>query len=84
MLPLRQHRKGSLAALAGYLHDRTGGSIGSLRALLSDAAIAAIQEESERIDRQLLESIPTDRAATEHHTDIRTRTRKRTRASITS
>ncbi|MDN4517182.1 TniB family NTP-binding protein [Mycolicibacterium austroafricanum] len=72
LLPLRRHRRGTLARHATYLHDRTGGSIGSLRALLADAAIAAIQEHTERIDRPLLESIPTDRAATEHHTDLQT------------
>lgn len=77
LLPLHKHRRGTLATHATYLYDRTGGSIGSLRALLTDAAIAAIQEETERIDRPLLESIHTDRAATEHHTDIRTHARTR-------
>jgi hypothetical protein len=77
LLPLHKHRRGSLAGHATYIYDRTGGSIGSLRALLTDAAIAAIQEETERIDRPLLESIQTDRAATEHHADVKTHARSR-------
>jgi hypothetical protein len=67
LLPLTKHKQGSLEELSPYLYDRTGGSIGSLRALLSDAAIAAIQEGSEKLDRTLLDSIKTDRAADEHH-----------------
>ena len=58
----------SLAALTSYLYDRTGGSIGSLRALLSDAAIAAILDGAEKVDRKLLDSIPTDHAAEEFRT----------------
>jgi hypothetical protein len=76
LLPLAKHREGSLEAHTTYLYDRTGGSIGSLRALLSDAAIAAIQEESEKVDRQLLDSIKTDRAADEHHAAAPPRPRK--------
>ena len=48
-----------------YLYDRTGGSIGSLRALLSDAAIAAILDGAEQIGRQLLDMTSTDYAAEE-------------------
>ncbi|EUA46211.1 ATP-binding protein [Mycobacteroides abscessus] len=66
LLPLGQHPEGSLGPLATYLYDRTGGSIGSLRALLSDAAIAAIDEGTERIDRTLLDTIATDRASEEY------------------
>lgn len=66
LLPLARHPEGSLENETAYLYDRTGGSIGSLRALLSDAAIAAIQEGTERIDRAMLDSIPADRAAEEH------------------
>ncbi|BBY08937.1 TniB family NTP-binding protein [Mycobacterium noviomagense] len=76
LLPLAKHREGSLEQHATYLYDRTGGSIGSLRALLSDAAIAAIQEGSEKIDRTLLDSIKTDRAADEHHAAAPPRPRK--------
>jgi hypothetical protein len=48
-----------------YLYDRTGGSIGSLRALLSDAAIAAILGGEEQIGRKLLDMTSTDYAAEE-------------------
>lgn len=65
LLPLAEHEEGSLGPLAAYLYDRTGGSIGSLRALLSDAAIAAIDEGAERVDRALLDTIATDRASQE-------------------
>ncbi|MGY1640747.1 TniB family NTP-binding protein [Geodermatophilus sp. SYSU D00703] len=66
LLPLVRHAEGALEGEATYLYDRTGGSIGALRALLSDAAIAAILEGSERVDRKLLDTIMTDRASTEH------------------
>lgn len=66
LLPLGRHREGAIAPLAPYLFDRTGGSIGSLRALLSDAAIAAIDEGTEHIDRGLLDTIATDRASEEY------------------
>jgi Bacterial TniB protein len=65
LLPLGRHPEGSLASQTGYLYDRTGGSIGSLRALLSDGAIAAILDGAEKVDRKLLDTIPTDHAAEE-------------------
>jgi hypothetical protein len=65
LLPLGRHPEGSLASLTSYLYDRTGGSIGSLRALLSDAAIAAILDGAEKADRKLLDTVPTDHAAEE-------------------
>jgi hypothetical protein len=68
LLPLGRHAEGSLAALASYLYDRTGGSIGSLRALLTDTAIAAILDGAEKIDRKLLDTVPTDHAAEEFRT----------------
>lgn len=46
-----------------YLYDRTGGSIGSLRALLNDAAIAAIISGEELVSRKLLDMTSTDFAA---------------------
>ncbi len=67
LLPLGRHAEGSLASLTSYLYDRTGGSIGSLRALLSDAAIA-ILDGAEKVDRKLLDTIPTDHAAEEFRT----------------
>ena len=68
LLPLGRHVEGSLASLTGYLYDRTGGSIGSLRALLGDAAIAAIFDGAEKVDRKLLDTIATDHAAEEFRT----------------
>lgn len=65
LLPLSCHISGSLSELAPYLYDRTGGSIGSLRALLGDAAIAAIDDGTETINRALLDTVATDRASEE-------------------
>ena len=59
---------------------RTGGSIGSLRALLGYAAIAAILENTEKVDRNLLDTIATDHAAEE----FRTRTPARERDTPTA
>jgi len=67
LLPLAAHVPESLAGQAAYLWDRTGGSIGALRALLSDAAIGAIIDGTEKIDRPRLEATATDYAAEEHH-----------------
>lgn len=68
LLPLAAHKMESLAEEATYLWDRTGGSIGALRALLADAAIGAIIEGTENIDRHRLNATATDYASWEHHT----------------
>lgn len=73
LLPLAAHPAESLAEESTYLWDRTGGSIGALRALLSDAAIGAIIDGTEKIDRRCLESTATDYAAEEHHRNQATR-----------
>lgn len=65
LLPLGRHAAGSLETEATYLYDRTGGSIRSLRALLNDAAIAAIISGEELVDRKLLDLTATDFAAEE-------------------
>lgn len=65
LLPLGRHAAGTLETEATYLYDRTGGSIGSLRALLNDAAIAAIISGAELVDRKLLDMTSTDFAAEE-------------------
>lgn len=65
LLPLGRHVAGSLDSEMAYLYDRTGGSIGSLRALLSDAAIGAILGGEEQIGRRLLDVTATDYAAEE-------------------
>lgn len=67
LLPLASHTPESLADHAPYLWDRTGGSIGALRALLADAAIGAIIDGTEKIDRRRLDSTATDYASEEHH-----------------
>ena len=65
-LLLTRQPPGSLTPLAGYLYDRTGGSIGSLRMLLADAATEAVLTSTERLTRHHLDATPTDRQATEH------------------
>ncbi|MGQ0841329.1 AAA family ATPase [Actinokineospora sp.] len=61
-LRLHQHQPGTLVALADYLHQRTGGMIGSLSQLVRGAAILAVGED-EHITRELLELVPVDHAA---------------------
>jgi hypothetical protein len=62
-LRLRRHQPGTLVALDRYLHQRTGGMIGSLSHLIRAAAISAILDGSERITNDLLGSIRVDHAA---------------------
>jgi hypothetical protein len=62
-LRLHQHRAGTLLRLAGYLHQRTGGMIGSLSHLIRDAAIEAIFDGSERITKPALDRVILDHAA---------------------
>ena len=71
-LCLRDHPPGTLAAFADHLHRRTGGSIGSLRQLLVDAAMDIIDEHqvalqdggefhrAERIDQSDLDRVQLD------------------------
>ena len=53
----------SLTALSTYLHQRTGGMIGSLSHLIRGAAIEAILDGTEQITKRLLETIDLDHAA---------------------
>ena len=53
-LRLRCHQAGTLAGLDRYLHQRTGGMIGSLSHLIRGASVEAIQSGSEQITRKLL------------------------------
>ncbi|MEU9305592.1 TniB family NTP-binding protein [Streptomyces sp. NPDC048269] len=62
-LRLDAHRTGALARHAPYLHLRTGGRIGSLSALVREAAIAAILDGSEKITKALLDDIELDELA---------------------
>jgi hypothetical protein len=62
-LRLHQHQPGTLATLDRYLHQRTGGMIGSLSHLIRGAAIEAILTGTERITRKQLEILDIDHAA---------------------
>ena len=62
-LLLHHHTPGALAGLGKYLHDRTGGMIGSLSHLIRAAALQAIMTGTEKITRKILESITLDHAA---------------------
>jgi hypothetical protein len=62
-LRLHRHKPGSLTGLAGYLHRRTGGMIGSLLWLIRSAAIQAVIDGIEQITRQAMDAIPVDIAS---------------------
>ncbi|MFG3532266.1 TniB family NTP-binding protein [Streptomyces sp. NPDC047917] len=62
-LRLHDHRPGTLEGLSHYLHDRTGGMIGSLSHLIRGAAIDAILDGTEKITRASLQKVKLDRAA---------------------
>jgi hypothetical protein len=59
-LRLHRHEPGALARLDRYLHNRTGGMIGSLSHLIRAGAITA---GSEAITQEFLDHIPLDHAA---------------------
>jgi len=52
-----------LSALDRYLHQRTAGMIGSLSHLIRGAALEAIMDGTEKITRQLLDTVDLDHAA---------------------
>lgn len=62
-LRLERHVPGTLVGQARYLHQRTGGSISSLSHLVRSAAIDAILDETESVDRDLLDRVQIDHAA---------------------
>lgn len=62
-LRLHRHVPGTLPGLDLCLHQRTGGSTGTLPRLIRSAAIQAILDGSERITTQTPESIKVDAAA---------------------
>lgn len=66
-LLLCRHAPGTLAGLDKYLHDRTGGMIGSLSHLVRAAALQAIITGTEKITRTALESVALDHAAEQQH-----------------
>ena len=66
-LRLHHHRPGSLIDLAGYLHNRSNGMIGSLLRLIRAAGVQAVLDGSETITKATLESIPVDIASAGEH-----------------
>ncbi|MER6831610.1 ATP-binding protein [Streptosporangium sp. NPDC000563] len=62
-LRLDHHQPGSLVRLAGYLHNRTGGMIGSLSHLIRAAAIESILTGTEKITKKVFDQIQLDHAA---------------------
>ena len=62
-LRLHRHQPGTLPDLAGYLHQRTGGMIGSLLWLIRSAAILAVIDGTEKITRKSMDVIPVDIAS---------------------
>ncbi|WP_406430453.1 TniB family NTP-binding protein [Streptomyces sp. NBC_00631] len=59
-LLLRDHKQGTLVALDRYLHERTGGMIGTLSHQIRGAAIDAILSGTEKITKPALQAIPLD------------------------
>ncbi|MGW1171263.1 TniB family NTP-binding protein [Streptomyces sp. NPDC002550] len=62
-LRLHAHKPGSLTGLDRYLHERTGGMIGSLSHLIRGAALDAIVTGSQEITEQSLQAIPLDHSS---------------------
>ena len=62
-LRLHAHVPGTLTAQARYLHQRTGGMIGSLMHLVRAAAITAIIDGTEAITADLLGEVQIDDSA---------------------
>ncbi len=62
-LRLYRHEPGSLLASAKYLHQRTGGMIGSLSHLIRGSAIRAILTETKAVTEQLMDKVRIDHAA---------------------
>jgi hypothetical protein len=62
-LRLHRHQPGTLPGLAGYLHQRASGMIGSLLWLVRSAAIQAVIDGTEKITRTSMDTIPVDIAS---------------------
>ena len=62
-LRLHRHQPGTLPGLAGYLHERTSGMIGSLLWLVRSAAIQAVIDSTEKITRASMRAITVDIAS---------------------
>jgi hypothetical protein len=66
-LRLHRHKPGTLLDLAPYLHQRSGGMIGSLDQLVHEAANDAISDGTEKITRKHLDAVILDTAAEEQY-----------------
>lgn len=66
-LRLHHHKPGTLLDLAPYLHQRTGGMIGSLDQLIHEAANDAISDGTEKITRKHLDAVILDTAAEDQY-----------------
>jgi hypothetical protein len=66
-LRLHHHKPGALLNDAAYLHQRTGGMIGSLDQLIHEAANEAITDGTEKITRKHLDTVILDTAAEEQY-----------------
>ncbi|MEE1829691.1 hypothetical protein [Streptomyces sp. SP17KL33] len=62
-LRLHRHETGTLVTMSKYLHQRTGGMIGSLSHLIRAAAISAILDETERITRATVKNNRIDHSS---------------------
>ena len=62
-LRLHRHEPGTLVREAKYIHQRTGGMIGSLAHLIRSAAIRAMLDQTEQITRQSMDAVLIDYAA---------------------
>ncbi|WP_406484871.1 TniB family NTP-binding protein [Streptomyces sp. NBC_01563] len=62
-LRLHDHRPGTLTGLDRFLHDHTGGMIGSLSHAIRGAAVDAILTGTEKITKKSLQAIPLDHTA---------------------
>jgi hypothetical protein len=62
-LRLHRHEPGSLVESAKYLHQCTGGMIGSLSHLIRASAIRAILSDTEAVTEQLMDKVRIDHAA---------------------
>jgi hypothetical protein len=66
-LRLHRHEPGTLIELASYLHQRTGGMIGSLDQLIHEAANDAISDGTEKITKKHLDAVILDTAAEDQY-----------------
>ncbi|MGW0943746.1 hypothetical protein ACWD4O_14520 [Streptomyces sp. NPDC002623] len=76
-LRLHAHRPGTLVAMTDYLHDRTGGLIGSLSQLIREAVVDAIDTGAEKITKRMLDAIELDHAVQQPQPDHRRAKRAR-------